>query len=145
MTRVNMIDPTKLTDQHLNAERLELNLVVASARRSFNSKHGLRTSNKFTLNSGHVIFFHNRLGYIHRRFDILSDEMRRRGMNPVKPLMDTSWAPSSMFGDYDPNDEDFGIIKHRILQKIQMKPTWYKYCGAPISDEFMKYYLGETK
>lgn len=135
-----MVDPSILTDQHLNAERLELNLAVMSAKRSFYSKNGLRVGDRFTLGTGHVIFFHNKLGYLKNRYDVLTEEMLRRGMNPVASLTDTSWAPSYMFGDYNPVEADFNIVKERIRQRILQKPEWYRYKKEPITLDWVDTY-----
>ena len=37
---------------------------------------------KFTLNTGHVKFFYNKGEYLHKRYDAIVEEMKRRGMNP---------------------------------------------------------------
>ena len=44
MTRVNIVDPYILTDQHLIAERVELTMALSSARRPLHSKNGPRVS-----------------------------------------------------------------------------------------------------
>ena len=134
MTRINLIDPKILTDQHLNAERVESTMALASARRSLQSRNGLRSSNVFTLNAGHVIFFHKRLGYLKRRFFELSEEMKRRGMNPQSPWPDDSWARADMWEDYTPTEADCNIIKARIRDRLLLKPSWYKYMGQSVVD-----------
>lgn len=134
MTRINLIDPKILTDQHLNAERVESTMALSSARRSLFSKSGLRSSDTYTLGGGHVIFFHKRLGYLKRRFFDLSEEMKRRGMNPQSPWPDDSWARADMWADYEPTEVDFRIIRPRIRQRLLLKPQWYKYMGKSIID-----------
>ncbi len=57
MTRINVIDPIDLTDQHLMAEYRELPMIMGSLRRSLKSKKGLpKITPKYTLNAGHVTF-----------------------------------------------------------------------------------------
>ena len=68
MTRINIIEPNELTDQHLIAEYREIFMVGGSLRRTLNSKSGYQVSKipkKFTLNSGHVYFFYNKGNYLH--------------------------------------------------------------------------------
>lgn len=137
MTRVNIIDPVLLTDQHLVAERLEITWVVKSAKRSLNSKKGLSVNPKFTMGKGHVSFFHNKLGYIRDRFDLITKEMIIRGMNPKMPWPDDSWVPSSMKVPYSPTDEDYSIIKDRIKQRLSLKPSWYRYYGVSIDESWI--------
>ncbi len=140
MTRVNVVDPKILSDQHLLAERLELNFVISSAWRSMNSKRGLRVSPEFTLGIGHVSFFHDKIGYIVGRYGQLTNEMVRRGMKPKAQLADISWVPHRMMGNYLPKTKDFDIIKERIKTKLNMKPEWYRYNGKPLSESFWRYY-----
>ena len=60
MTRINIIDPAELTDQHLIAEYREITMVPGSLNRTLNSKIGYKESKvpkRYTLNGGHVYFF----------------------------------------------------------------------------------------
>ena len=135
MTRVNILNPKDLTDQHLIAERLELTFVLSSAKRSNESKKGLHVAPKFTLNAGHVSFFHDKLQYIKNRFNELTQEMIDRGMNPQMPYpREYDTLPKGMWKDYVPTHEDETIIKERIVQRIMLKPEWYRYRGESIGD-----------
>ncbi len=138
MTRVNLVDPSILTDQHLVAERLELSFVVSSAIRSFNSKSGLKVNPVFVLGAGHVSFFHDKLSYIKDRHRELTNEMIRRGMKPKYPLQKIDYVeevlPQLMVNKYKPSDRDINIVKVRIIDRISMKPSWYKYFGQSIGD-----------
>lgn len=137
MTRVNLIDPEMLTDQHLIAERVELTMALSSARRSLNSRSGLRIGERYTLGSGHVIFFHNKIGYLKDRFYQLEDEMRNRGMVPKSPWPDDSWVRDDMWGGYIPTVEAIKEVKERIRSRILQKPEWYRYKKQPITKEWI--------
>lgn len=143
MTRVNLVDPEMLTDQHLVAERLELTWVVKSAQRSLNSRTGLKTHPKFVLGPGHVSFFHDKLGYIKKRFDAITVEMRSRGMVTNHPFPDTSQLPKQLMGDYKPTPEALVIIKDRIRQRLYLKPSWYRYMGKRIDPAWIEEVYGE--
>ena len=85
MTRINIIEPSELTDQHLIAEYREIFMVGGSLRRTLKSKSGYMESKvpkKFTLNNGHVYFFYNKGKYLHNRYLQLIEEMKQRGFNP---------------------------------------------------------------
>ena len=85
MTRVNIVPPNELTDQHLIAEYREITMVPAALHRTLNSKTGLRKnkiSTHYTLNAGHVYFFYDKGKYLHNRYYELIDEMKRRGFSP---------------------------------------------------------------
>ena len=91
MTRINLVDPSELMDQHLIAEYREIRLLCANLKRTLNSKHGFqpkKVPSKFTLNSGHVYFFYNKGAYIHKRYEQLKEEMRNRKFDPntISPL-----------------------------------------------------------
>ena len=62
MTRINIINVSELTDQHLIAEYREITMVPAALNRTINSRNGLDVNNipkEFTLNKGHVTFFYD--------------------------------------------------------------------------------------
>ena len=62
MTRINLVNPSELTDQHLIAEYREIFMVGGSLNRTLNSKVGYREDRvpkQYTLNTGHVYFFYN--------------------------------------------------------------------------------------
>ena len=74
MTRINAnIPPSELKRMHLVAELREITMVPASLRRSLRSKsvnQVIRSiPDKFTLNSGHVKFFYDKLEFLKQRFD----------------------------------------------------------------------------
>jgi deoxyribonuclease (pyrimidine dimer) len=142
MTRVNILSPRRLTDQHLIAERLELTWVLSSAKRSLESKHGLATHPTYTLGKGHISFFHDKLGYIRDRFNELTEEMVARGMQPKMSWPDDSWVPQDMKKSYTPTPAAVDIIIGRIKQRLLMKPTWYKYFGNPIDLDWIAYRYG---
>jgi deoxyribonuclease (pyrimidine dimer) len=139
MTRVNLIDPTLLTDQHLIAERLELTWIPGSAIRSWNSKNGIQVHPNYVLGTGHVSFFHNKIGYLKKRFDLITKEMIRRGFSPKMPwpVMD---IPHVLMQDYLPTKDDYKIIIERIIQRIDLKPQWYRYEGKQIPNDFLRRY-----
>ena len=71
MTRINLVQPSELTDQHLIAEYREIFMVGGSLRRTLVSKSGYREDRvpkKYTLNTGHVYFFYNKGKYLHTRY-----------------------------------------------------------------------------
>ena len=131
MTRINLVDPSELTDQHLIAEYREIFMVGGSLNRTLNSKSGYREERvpkKYTLNTGHVYFFYNKGKYLHRRYKQLITEMKRRGFTPDKTrVFPTSvFKDNGLYNDWIPRVEDYKIIRQRIEEKIAMKPEWYR-------------------
>ncbi len=131
MTRINIIDPNELTDQHLIAEYREITMVPGSLNRTLKSKIGYRESKvpkRYTLNSGHVYFFYNKGKYLHKRYDELINEMKRRGFNPDSKRLfpHNIFRDNGLYKDWMPNVEDYKVIRQRIAEKIAMKPKWYR-------------------
>jgi len=81
MTRINLVNPSELQDQHLIAEYREITMIPAALNRTLNSKIGLRRekiSKKYTLNSGHVYFFYDKGKYLYNRYQDIITEMKNR-------------------------------------------------------------------
>ena len=131
MTRINLVNPSELTDQHLIAEYREIFMVGGSLKRTLVSKSGYqesRVSKRYTLNRGHVYFFYNKGKYLHNRYHELIDEMKRRGFQPDKSRVFPTdvFKDTRLYNDWTPTIEDYKIIRERIQQKIDMKPNWYR-------------------
>ena len=131
MTRINIVPPSELTDQHLIAEYREITMVPAALKRTLGSKSGLRKnkiSTHYTLNAGHVYFFYNKGKYLHKRYSQLIEEMHRRGFNPDpnRTFPVEIFKDNGLYEDWIPTIEDYKIIRERIRQKIAMKPEWYR-------------------
>ena len=131
MTRINIIDPSELTDQHLIAEYREITMVPGSLNRTLNSKIGYKESKvpkRYTLNGGHVYFFYNKGKYLHKRYDELINEMKRRGFSPDSKRLfpHKIFRDNNLYNDWMPNIEDYKVIRQLIAEKIAMKPKWYR-------------------
>jgi len=144
MTRINVIPPSKLTDQHAMAEYRELPMVNASLRRTLDSKSGLvkgRIPKNYTLNKGHVTFHYDKGLYLFNRYHSLVAELRKRGYNmkPEERVID--WTvfqrAEGLWQDWVPNSVDLAVNVARVVERIQSKPRWYRYYGTSISDNFV--------
>lgn len=160
MTRINLVPPEELMDQHLFAEFREIKMVPKSLRRSLRAawqrefdKNDMsnfdeqRTKlalevvlNKipqaYTLNTGHVSFFYDKALYLRKRYALLRAELERRGINFNR---DSLLDPDGVFDalderfrkDYEPTPEALALVRQRIQEKIALKPYWYRYEGKP--------------
>jgi len=136
MTRINLVPPSELYDQHLIAEYREIRLLTQNLRRSFNGKKGIppeRIPKQFTLNTGHIRFFADKGLYISKRYQQLRQEMIKRGFTPQYESIDENVWPSHYFNDWEPSERDLEIIRERIAQKVSTKPEWYRYYGRKIN------------
>ena len=131
MTRINIISPSELTDQHLIAEYREIFMVAGSLKRTLISKSGFvesKVPKNFTLNNGHVYFFYNKGKYLYKRYNLIIKEMKSRGFKPDENRIFPTdiFIMNNLFNDWEPNQSDIKIIRKRINEKIAMKPSWYR-------------------
>ena len=130
MTRINLVNPSELKDQHLIAEYREITMIPAALNRTLNSKIGLRRekiSKKYTLNSGHVYFFYDKGRYLNNRYNEIVQEMKDRGFNPdPSRKFPKEVFPNELYNDWMPSLDEQKIVRQRIQEKINMKPNWYR-------------------
>ena len=135
MTRINIVPTKELADQHLVAEYRELFMVGSALARTLKSPNRDKSLSsipeKFTLNTGHVKFFYNKGRYLHKRYDELVEEMKRRGMNPDpdRVFKRDQW-PDELYQDWQPNDQELAIVRQRIQERIDAKPDWYRWTSC---------------
>lgn len=139
MTRINSdLDPSILMDQHLMAEYRELPMVFASLKRSLKTKSVREVLDsippRFTLNSGHVTFFYDKLLFLHNRYQRLVDHLHQRGysLDPDRSMYDYKDFPVEFHNDWVATRDDNLVVATRIREKFMMKPEWYKYFGDDI-------------
>lgn len=131
MTRINVVDPSELMDQHLLAEYREIRLLCANLTRTLNSKQGFKPNkvpSEFTLNTGHVYFFFNKGKYIHDRYEAIKKELQHRGISADLSFPLDGW-PSHLYNDWVPSERDRNIVRERIALRISQRPNWYRYYG----------------
>lgn len=135
MTRINLIDPELLTDQHLFSEFREIKMVPKALSRSLAARglSGVRNiiPERFTLNKGHVAFFYDKGLYLCKRYERIKAELRVRGihfneLSPFDPDRVYEQYPS-LYMDYEPPEEAIQVITERLMQKIELRPEWYRY------------------
>jgi len=134
MTRINAnIKPAHLIDQHLIAEYREIvripnyvcnNVVKARSGVERAPKH-------FKLNTGHVLFFYDKLKFLHNRFLAIKDEMNHRHIeNNMNDEMFSN-IPDEFYNNIGQDDLIAGNneVTDRILLRIstmKKQPTLNK-------------------
>lgn len=133
MTRINLVPPSELMDQHLLAEWREIKMIPASLRRSLKTKNicDVQKSipSNYCLGTGHVRFFFDKLIYLTERYEQLTHELIRRKFSLYHTGSFNDFChsiPDEFFGNYIPTDEALCTIRARIDEKIAMKPKWYR-------------------
>jgi len=138
MTRINTCIPKALTDQHLVGEYNEIRRPVNLALKRY-KKHGQKAFENLTpeykLGGGHVLFFYDKLQYLHKRFESICNEMRIRGFNVNTGFDNRDKIPDFLYNDWECTNEANLILKNRLREKIEnpfsKKITW-RYYGKPI-------------
>lgn len=170
MTRINLVHPSELTDQHLFAEFREIKMIPKSLRRSlraawqkeFDKNDSSNFSEErrklaikavlekipkaYTLNTGHVSFFYDKGAYLKARYALLRIELMERGINfNYDSLLDDAKVydelPSAFHKYYHATDEALSIVRKRIAEKIEMKVRWYRMRGVQLSSNPFSEYL----
>lgn len=149
MTRLNLVPPEELMDQHLFAEFREIKMVPKSLQRSLMASN-LRGETysifrqgiprEYTLNTGHVKFFYDKGRYLRKRYEAIKAELSRRDINfNEDSLLDPDRVfdslDDSFNNDYEPTPAAIAIVRSRIAERIAIKPTWYRYYGRSVNKD----------
>ncbi len=127
MTRINVIDPIALTDQHLMAEYRELPRVIPLARAAIG--RNVKAPKNYTMGTGHVTFFYDKTPWLVQRHAAIVTELLKRGYDlkrtdalvPVEGYAPSDWSPSP--ADVDVNMER---LRLRLREKNGTFYTHYK-------------------
>lgn len=120
MTRINIVPVTTLTRQHLIAEWRELPRVFKLAYNASISNKAWtnRQPQAYTLGTGHVIFFYDKLAFLADRHKALTQEMLDRGYKPsIIGCLRQEWQgriSGAYWQGYTPTLEALAINQERI-------------------------------
>lgn len=120
MTRINVgIPPKELTTKHLIAEHREIKRipnVIKSGR--FNM---IGQPSQFTLGTGHVKFFYDKILFLKNRYKEIYDECISRGFKVSDYSNAFENVPNKFMNDYSPTVRDATIIRERIALRLIKK------------------------
>ena len=128
MTRINVVEPSTLTRQHLLAEYREIVrpfALVRNAQASGNFHKKYKVPSEYTLGAGHVVFHYDKLGYLLKRYNALQGELIKRGYN-ISPVPDSELVQGirpEWFGDYVPTAKAIAINVERINKRLSGDKT----------------------
>lgn len=159
MTRINAnINPMWLADEHLIAEHREISRLpnlAAKALNDFNFKFDSIPS-KFTLGTGHVIFFYLKYHFTRDRYNLLYNECKRRNINVeyyesswndtwYKALKDTGrwFTVLACYSSYVPSIEDDIIVLARIIHNVSKskKTTYHMNHIKMTKEDYLKHLM----
>ena len=117
MTRINVgIDPSELNMKMLMAEHREIKRIPNCVKKGRFSMVG--QPREFTLNTGHVKFFYDKLGYLKNRYERLYNECVKRGFN-VQYFGDAfDGIDKKYMNDYTETERDRQLILERIKLRL---------------------------
>lgn len=125
MTRINVVPVEELTREHLQGEYKEITRVFALARKAqFDVIKGKRKlPEKYTLGTGHVLFFYDKLEFICNRYESLVSEMQKRGYspNPIARADLLQGIHKGLCKDYQVTPEALEINRSRINERLNSK------------------------
>jgi hypothetical protein len=117
VTRINAgIPPANLTDRHLIAEHREITRIPRAVAKGRYSMQG--QPDEFTLGSGHVKFFYDKLQYLRERYHQIYQECIKRGFNVQNRSSSWDDVPHEMMGRWEPDDRAREIIQQRIDERL---------------------------
>ena len=122
MTRINAsIPPFELCDAHLLAEHREITRVPNTIRSGRAIIKDI--PKKFTLGTGHVKFFYNKVGFIKNRYELLYNECVARGFDIESKHNSFEDIPINLMNDWEATVEANNMIKQRINERLSSMKT----------------------
>lgn len=128
MTRINLVHPSVLSDKALAAERHEAPRVFTLARECYwgDEKKRAATMRKqpsdYTLGTGHLLHFYDKIGFIINRVHALNDEAIKRGWNitiiPDEELL--AYIPKCWQQGYIPTAQAMAQSVARLKERGQL-------------------------
>ena len=120
MTRINVVPVQELQREHLVAEYKEIVRVFALARSAQYELHKKKIPNEYTLGTGHVLYFYDKLKYITERYNSLCTEMKHRGYvcNRVDQSELEQGIDRSLFWNYIPTNAALALNRARISERL---------------------------
>ena len=132
MTRINSaIRPIDLMDKHLVAELHELPRVFTHVSKRLEEGKGFKDIPiKFSLGTGHVTFFYDKLYFIERRFYDLREEYWKRYAKIWNYSIEGKVPQDlDLYKDYKPTTEEKSLLVERISERIwksRKDPLYYR-------------------
>ena len=119
MTRINVVPVAELCDQHLLAEHRELTRIPNGILSGKLQRSYADEPTEYTLGTGHVKFFVDKLDWLHTRYTWLIDECNYRGFD-VADRFPPMWAETS---GYSVTPAAIALNRARINQRLQTMAT----------------------
>lgn len=138
MTRINSaIKPSILTDQHLIAELRELPRIFTLVQKRKQSGISIDDVPKyFTLGTGHVKFFYDKLSFLQKRHKDLRDEYNLRYSKEWQYIIDGEYT-----GEYTPTEKERELLINRISERLLNSKQQPRFVSKSITQKEVIYKL----
>lgn len=121
MTRINVVPVQELTREHLLGEWKEITRVFTQRRNAIQAKRIIKVPKEYTLGTGHVSFFTDKLGFVLNRYQQLKNEMICRGYkpNPIPDDLLKSGIDERFFRGYTSTEQALMLNRERIAKRLR--------------------------
>lgn len=135
MTRINAsIKPAELSDSMLFAEYREIKRIPNKLKANkYSEKSPIPES--FRLNSGHELFFKDKILYLEKRSRILYKECVRRGINVQDYSQCYQGVPDQYYNDWIETPESRELLKERINLRLKNSKAIIRFNKQIVSIE----------
>ena len=137
MTRINLIPPKLLLDQHLLAEHREIKRLPKNYSKYLSSKNKTKIPECYLFGTGHVTFFFNKGEFVFNRYRELYLECltRKFKVEDYSSSFTEEYLSSSF--SFIPTELEIRLSINRIEDKFSLKPLWYEYYGKTIEFSYL--------
>lgn len=125
MTRINLVPPAELCDQHLLAEHRELTRIPNAVAKGKYHLKGQPT--EYKLGEGHVRFFFNKLAFLKQRYDALHAECKARGFNVQYIWNENLPDDPTLWQDYQASEQALQLNRQRIRERMPQKARFTQH------------------
>lgn len=125
MTRINLIDPKFLCDQHLLAEHRELTRIPNCLLTGKYSLEGKHIPTSYVLGTGHVTFFFNKIDFLFERYLQLHQECLNRNFAVTWKFPTLLSFKDSDNIQYTVTKQDRSLNKARLIERTPRKVLFH--------------------
>jgi len=122
MTRINLLDPSLLSNKHLVAEHKEITRIFTRVRTK--PVDLIKIPESYRMGTGHVTFFYDKLGFIKNRYLSLVAEMHKRGYSTdsekrksILQATDEQVVDKNLWKEYTPTQEALSENLQRLQER----------------------------
>lgn len=126
MTRINLIDPSLLCDQHLLAEHRELTRIPNSLVSNKYKLEPWKIPAEYILGTGHVTFFLDKIDFLFERYLKLHQECLNRNFAVTWkfPSLLKISKINQQIEMFVPTKQNLTLNKARLIERCPVKPRF---------------------